>query len=352
MSENDSRMMGVEIEYLASDSDSVPNHVREYYSGMREVNNLIIPWNLEDTVGALKNVQAMLINFSKFAGNGAYTTAWNSGSGYAYNGVHIHLSGAVSKEALTESVWKLVHKYGCTPRIATSWHIKEVHSDANFKKKRRFRPVITTSFNTTEIRLFDMEYFLNDDFLEDLAEAIVLATKGEAVGGTRSPFGRTVYIAEDFAKILNIMDKNIAPWWVCVDHMQYRNRYTGVRIDYSRVHNPDAFSTKWTGTPQEYVELPKPTEGVPNIPVLPKGTKSADGTVVHIGGKKHFVTNGKEKTAHIPLLLCKWPRALGVTLAKPNEAFLYLGIPVAIEELDAYGGKLKVLYDSLVEGGN
>jgi len=260
--------IGVEIEFKQlynSDTKKLHGCVSEYYNSMKEINNILIPTSGDVKKGIIA-ISTLLKNINNKLGRVIGTTSWRPSYGNVYNGIHIHLDGRHSKAYLTHNLLQAIHKIGLTPRIVTSWHIRQVSSSMSLKRKDKYRPVIHTRYGTTEIRLLDIEYFYDRKSALLIADAIEKAINGELVdyGYSTDWFYSTDSI--DIAdKWLNILDKNKAKWITKINTAEYLNRYNNgiinfspfVTDDYESIIEIESLSPDYIMTPSYFNILPK-----------------------------------------------------------------------------------------------
>ena len=228
--------MGAEIEYLASDEDKRFHSVSEYYSRMREVNSILLPGsNILDSLMVLKEI---IQSLDKKLKNTLATRAWPNGYGFAYNGVHLHLSGKLDKEILTKNIFRLMAKHGLSPRTVTSWHIFNRPSNYSFKNRNKHQPIYKTPRGTLEIRVLDLEYFLDDEIIKDLAVAIDMAYAGKLIDGDDTWVSRLLDINLDkYKDCCEFLDSNMAKNWEKIKEGHYINKVG--RYDFNFTALPD-----------------------------------------------------------------------------------------------------------------
>jgi len=226
------KLMGAEIEYFASGDDKSFEYVNEYYSAMREVNSILLPGS--DILNSLKTLKLIMLEMSKKIRHPLGTRGWPNSYGFAYNGVHLHLSGSINQEVLTDNIFKLMYKHGFSPRTVTSWHIFNRPSEYSLKSKRKHQPVYKTPRGTLEIRALDLEYFLDDNIIKDLALAIEGGYKGESVEGDASWVNKLLNIhIDDYKKCCSFLDTNLSTLWEKLDEGIYRNKVSRYVIDFT-----------------------------------------------------------------------------------------------------------------------
>ena len=230
------RLMGAEIEYRASASDKSFESIAEYYSGMREVNTILLPCS--DVLESLKVLKQILINMDDKIYHKLGTSGWFNSYGYAFNGMHLHLSGSINKDILRNNILKVIGKHGLSPRTTTSWHVMERPTNYNFKSRSKNCPVYRTSKGTTEIRILDLEYFIDDDIIEDLAHAIEESYRGkEIVGDLEWAVKLSGIGLENYVEIFKILDGNLSKFWEKLDEGVYKNTYANYTLDYTETHD-------------------------------------------------------------------------------------------------------------------
>jgi len=217
------RLIGAEIEYKAHPDDDRFTSISEYYSGMREVNNILLPGT--DVKESLKTLQKILQQIDKNLRFPLCTHFWKCSYGYAFNGVHLHLSGNISTEKLRYNILSVIGKYGLSPRVATSWHVMSRPTNYGFKNKRKHTPIYHTPRGTKEIRILDVELFMDDKSLEDIADAIIAAYANEfhSVGPTAWYDRLQTTHLEDYKKSCKILDDNLHPSWQKLANGMYEN---------------------------------------------------------------------------------------------------------------------------------
>ncbi len=226
------RLMGAEIEYYASADDKSFEYVNEYYSAMREVNSILLPGS--DILTSLKTLKLIMIEMSKKIRHPLGTKGWANSYGFAYNGVHLHLSGTINKEVLTDNIFKLMHKHGLSPRTVTSWHIFNRPSEYSLKNKRKHQPVYKTPRGTLEIRVLDLEYFLDDNIIKDLALAIEGGYTGKAIKGDASWVDKLLPIhIDNYKECCKFLDTNLSNLWEKRADGIYRNKVSRYTIDFT-----------------------------------------------------------------------------------------------------------------------
>jgi len=220
--------IGVEIEFKRlhnSDNKKLHGCVSEYYNNMKEINNILIPTNGNAKKGILA-ISTLLKKINSTLGRTIGTNTWTPSYGNVYNGLHIHLDGRHNKTYLEHNLLQAIHKIGLTPRIVTSWHIRQVSSSMSLKRKDKYRPVIHTRYGTTEIRLLDIEYFYDRKSTLLIADAIEKAVNGELIDyGYNTEWFYSTDSIDIANKWLDILDKNKAKWVVKIDNAHYVNRY-------------------------------------------------------------------------------------------------------------------------------
>ncbi len=226
------RLIGAEIEYYASGDDDNFDYVNEYYSAMREVNSILLPGS--DALASLKTLKLIMIEMSKKIRQPLGTRGWSNSYGFAYNGVHLHLSGKISQKILTSNIFKLMNKHGLSPRTVTSWHIFNRPSDYSLKNKRKHQPVYRTPRGTLEIRALDLEYFLDDDIIKDLAKAIEGAYTDKEMEGDASWVAKLMSIPIDnYQECCSFLDTNLSNLWEKRADGIYRNKISKYIIDFT-----------------------------------------------------------------------------------------------------------------------
>jgi hypothetical protein len=204
--------MGAEVEYYASSRDGAFTYVNEYYDRMREVNSILLPCT--DVHVALVTLKEIIANMQKKIQNKIGTRGWYNGYGYAYNGVHLHLSGNINAEILETNILRVIGKHGMSPRTVTSWHIFSRPTRYNLKSKRKHRPIHKTNKGTLEIRVLDIEYFTDDAIIKDLAEAISGAYNGNIINGDDTWVRKLLDIPlENYRECCNFLDTNMSKKW-------------------------------------------------------------------------------------------------------------------------------------------
>ena len=217
------RLIGAEIEYYASSDDKSFNYVDEYYSAMREVNSILLPGT--DVLTSLMTLKTIILELDKKIRHPLGTRAWPNSYGFAYNGVHLHLSGKINQEILTTNIFRLMHKHGLSPRTVTSWHIFNRPTNYSFKNKRKHQPVYRTPRGTLEIRVLDLEYFLDDAIIKDLAIAIEGGYKGELIDGNDSWVNSLLKInLDNYQECCKFLDTNLSPMWNKKEEGVYINK--------------------------------------------------------------------------------------------------------------------------------
>jgi hypothetical protein len=327
--------IGVEVEYLMSLSDNIKNKVPEYYNKMYEINDLMLPVIDGNILATLRSIRNVLVGINKRLTNKLATYTWNTSYGMAFNGLHLHLDAKVDVDILTNNLLWVINKHGITPRIATSWHVKQVVSDRPWKIKDTFRPVIHTEFGTTEIRLLDIEYMYNDSTIKDIATAIDSALRGTSIATDTSWFYADVP-NENIGHWLNIMETNLADWYYKVSGCRYINRFSGKTHDFTSYYSND------------YNNMLDYTENVPALPIrnsasrlrLPPERRCTVENLVNIsiGTSRYEVpidTSLCVKANNELLAIIITGRELTVVLDDnhiqfKNDAFLYLGYDVKI----------------------
>ncbi len=198
---------------------------------MREVNSILLPCS--DVLETLKTLKTILINIDKKLEHKLGTRAWYNSYGIAYNGVHLHLSGGINYEILQSNIYKLIDKYGLSPRTVTSWHVFSRNSRYGLKQKRKHQPIYKTPRNTLEIRVLDIEYFLDDYIILDLAKAIEGAYNGVEVEGSTAWVNKLLAInLEEYKKSLEFMESNMSKWWTKRTDGVYHNNNGGYTFDF------------------------------------------------------------------------------------------------------------------------
>ncbi len=225
------RLMGAEVEYFASATDTVEVYVNEYYSRMREVNTILLP--ASDVSVALYILKDIIKSIGKNVSAPLGTKGWYNGYGYAYNGVHLHLSGNIDPRVLEVNILKVIGKHGLSPRTVTSWHVLNRISKFSFKQRRKHRPVVKSNKNTYEIRILDIEYFLDDDIIEDIATAINGAYNGKVIEGDDRWASKLVSIPiENYKECCKFLDDNCSKFWKKHEDGVYVNTNTGDKLDF------------------------------------------------------------------------------------------------------------------------
>jgi len=230
------RLIGAEIEYLASSEDEEFEYVNEYYSGMREVNSILLPGtNVLDSLMVLKDIINAMQEKIK---NPIGTSGWLNSYGYAFNGIHLHLSGALDARALEHNILSVIWKYGLSPRTVSSWHVMHRRTNYNFKDKRKHSPVYRTPRGTHEIRILDIEYFMNDDILKDIAIAIEDAYKGNKIVGNSTWAASLINIPlEHYITNCEFLDTNLSTEWEKEQDGIYRHKRTRYRINFKELED-------------------------------------------------------------------------------------------------------------------
>ena len=238
------RLIGAEIEYYASGEDKPFHYVDEYYSAMREVNSILLPGS--DVLESLKTLKQIMLAMDKKIKHPLGTRGWRNSYGFAFNGVHLHLSGRINKEVLTSNIFKLIDKYGMSPRTVTSWHIFNRPTNYGLKNKNKHQPVYKTPRGTLEIRILDLEYFLNDNIINDLALAIEGGFNGKAIEGSKAWVSKLMDInIDNYKDCCEFLDNNLAPWWTKESEGNYTNTKGNYSLDFKDL--PD-----W---PRDIIEL-------------------------------------------------------------------------------------------------
>ena len=226
------RLMGAEVEYYCSSRDKSFSYVNEYYSGMREVNSILLPCS--DVLETLMTLKGILEKVDASIHHKLGTKGWVNSYGMAYNGVHLHLSGSINKEVLEKNIFRLMNKYGLSPRTVTSWHIFSRPSTYGLKRKRKHQPIYKTPRGTLEIRVLDVEYFLDVKIIKDLAIAIEAAYNGELIDGSDKWVSKLLQIPlEDYKASLKFLDKNLSPSWIRNEEGIYTNTNGNYHFDYT-----------------------------------------------------------------------------------------------------------------------
>ncbi len=222
------RLMGAEVEYLGSSRDKAFDFVNEYYRDMREVNSILLPCS--DVLASLKVLKDIMLNIDDSIHNKLGTYGWVNSYGIAYNGVHLHLSGKIDAGALERNIFRVIHRHGLSPRTVTSWHIFNRPTRYNLKNKRKHVPIYKTPRGTLEIRILDIEYFMDDEIIVDIAEAIEFAYAGKDTKGNHKWVDDLMRIGmEDYKKCCDYLDTNMAKWW----RKNSEGRYTNTNGNYT-----------------------------------------------------------------------------------------------------------------------
>lgn len=246
MSKITNRLMGAEVEYLAG-NDRNFDYINEYYSRMREVNSILLPGSdIKESLFILKDILMALNSKLEFP---LGTRGWVNSYGIAYNGVHLHLSGNISKVHLKENILKVIGKHGMSPRTVSSWHIFNRPTNFNFKNKRKHCPIYLTPRGTVEIRVLDVEYFLDDDIIVDLSKAIDAAYNEEYIEGDNSWVNTLVSIPlEAYRRSCEFLDGNLYKGWRKVEDGIYEHTTTEYSVNFTRLDG-------WTQQTPEEVPL-------------------------------------------------------------------------------------------------
>lgn len=247
------RLMGAEIEYLGDSGDAQFDYVNEYYRGMREVNSILLPGsNILDSLMILKDIIKAIDDKTV---NKIGTNGWVNSYGMAYNGVHLHLSGSLSRGLLERNILRLINKHGFSPRTVTSWHIFNRPTKYNFKNKNKHVPIYKTPRNTLEIRILDIEYFITDDIIKDLAIAIEYAYNGKETEGDYSWASRLQDIPmEDYKACCKFLDKNMAKWWTKRGAGYYMNTNGGYLFKFKEL---EGWTTREAPAAEEVAPEPR-----------------------------------------------------------------------------------------------
>jgi len=338
------RLVGLEVEYKQSGSDNIPNPENEYYNGMKEINRILLPMHKGKTLDTLKTIKNVLVGINKRTGRKLGTYHWSTGYGHAFNGLHLHISHKISKKLLTKNILRVIDKWGQTPRIATSWHVRAQPSHRGFKAKSKYTPVHVTPRGTTEIRILDIEYFYDDEILKDIATAIDYSTNEilkEVDFGSESWFYQDCY-NEDTGKLLMSMESNMATWYTKIDEMTYANAYTNDVVCFQNLYerNREDFSpsTKFQpviGTSKHETKTLKETKVSDIFKIeAPKLSKNSDSVHFTLDGKPVFSLKydmkdrcARGKLIHLPLAMAHGIRTKvfnNMYKNIPNDIFIYL----------------------------
>ncbi len=225
------RLIGAEIEYMGDARDDKFDYVDEYYRDMREVNSILLPCSdIQASLGIISNIFKELDNKTRRV---LGTYGWINSYGIAYNGAHLHLSGDINSTILRNNILKVINKWGFSPRTVTSWHIFNRPTNYSFKNKIKHSPVYNTPRGTTEIRVLDLEYFMNDEILVDLGLAIEAAYNNKNIAGSAKWAATLTNMhIDDVKACLDFMDTNRASWWDKLCDGAYKNNFTDEIIDF------------------------------------------------------------------------------------------------------------------------
>ena len=337
------RIVGLEVEYRQHEDDNILEYENEYYSRMKEINRLLLPMHKGDTLSTLKTIKNLLVGIDSKLGNPLGTFNWATSYGHAFNGLHLHISHKIDRALLTRNILRVIGKWGITPRVATSWHVRAQPSFRSFKAKGKYTPVHVTPRGTTEIRILDIEYFYNDEILVDIAQAIDYScheVRKEVKFGDYKWFNQDCY-NEDLGKLLMAMEKNMAPWYTKTGTMSYTNKYTGDQIrfndNYDRNRSDFDGMTRFKSTLREteYSRMQLTKTKVKDIFDIEAPDITKDFIQFRLDNKnllklKYDMSNKcvKGKLIHVPFCMAQGIRVKAATKLYaniPNDAFIYLG---------------------------